>query len=54
MSEVLGYENGKIVLNKLYEFREDGNSTLEKVSGGLVKVNSLQKKFKLVNTGIEV
>lgn len=35
ITEVVGYENGNIVLNPLYVFEEDENSTLEKVSGRL-------------------
>ena len=31
ITEVVGYENGKIILNPLYVFEEDENSTLEKV-----------------------
>lgn len=33
ITEVVGYEDGKIVLNPLYVFEEDENSTLTKVSG---------------------
>ena len=52
--EVIGYENGKIQLNVLYEFREDENSTAKKVSGRLVKVNDLKKTEKLKNAGIDI
>ncbi len=52
--EVVGYERGngnetgKIILNPLYVFEEDENSTLEKVSGRLVRTpNKMQKDFKL-------
>lgn len=51
ITEVLGYENGKIQLNTLYRFEEDERSTLEKVSGKLVKVNDLQNTHKLVLSG---
>ena len=51
ITEVLGYENGKIQLNTLYRFEEDDKSTLEKVSGKLVKVNDLQNTHKLVLSG---
>lgn len=35
ITEVVGYEDGRIVLNPLYVFEEDENSTLTKVSGRL-------------------
>ena len=44
ITEVVGYENGHIVLNPLYEFVEDENSTLEKVSGRLQRTEN-----KMVN-----
>lgn len=48
ITEVLGYENGKIILNPLYVFEEDENSTLEKVSGVLRRTdNEMQNTFKL-------
>lgn len=48
ITEVVGYENGQIVLNPLYVFVEDENSTLEKVSGSLVRTeNKMQNDFKL-------
>ncbi len=46
--EVVGYEHGEIVLNPLYKFEEDENSTLEKVSGRLRRTdNPLKNDFKL-------
>lgn len=45
ITEVVGYENGKIILNPLYVFEEDENTTLEKVSGSLKRTNN-----KMVNT----
>jgi pilus assembly protein CpaF len=48
ITEVLGYENGEIQLNPLYVFEEDEFSTLEKVSGHLVRTkNKMQNTFKL-------
>ena len=48
ISEVLGYENGEILLNPLYEFVEDENSTLEKVSGRLTRTkNPFHNEYKL-------
>lgn len=48
ISEVLGYENGEIRLNPLYRFVEDETSTLEKVSGKLLRTeNVFQNDHKL-------
>lgn len=56
--EVVGYEPGKgnetgrIILNPLYVFVEDENSTLEKVSGELKRTeNKMQNDFKLRLSG---
>ena len=50
--EVLGLEDGEIKLNPLYEFVEDENSTMQKVSGKLTRTkNRLQKDFKLKQMG---
>ena len=56
--EVVGYEPGKgnetgrIILNPLYVFVEDENSTLEKVSGQLRRTeNKMQNDFKLRLSG---
>lgn len=55
ITEVVGYENGKIVLNPLYVFEEDENSTLEKVSGSLNRTqNKMQNTFKLQLSGIKI
>ena len=43
ITEVLGYENDQIVLNPLYVFEEDENSTLEKVSGTLKRTDNPMK-----------
>ncbi|MBQ7015754.1 MAG: CpaF family protein [Firmicutes bacterium] len=52
--EVVGYENGRIVLNPLYVFEEDENSTLEKVSGSLNRTkNPMKNDFKLRLAGIK-
>lgn len=54
ITEVLGYEDGKIILNPLYVFEEDENSTLEKVSGSLKRTNNkMQNDFKLRLAGIK-
>lgn len=48
ITEVVGYEDGKIILNPLYVFEEDEYSTLEKVSGTLKRTdNELVNDFKL-------
>ncbi|MCL1789742.1 MAG: CpaF family protein [Peptococcaceae bacterium] len=52
ITEVLGYEDGRILLNPLYVFEEDEKSTLEKVSGKLKRTdNPMQNTFKLKLTG---
>lgn len=52
ITEVCGYENGEIILNPLYVFEEDENSTLQKVSGRLVRTkNKLQNDMKLKMMG---
>ncbi len=54
ITEVVGYKNGEIILNPLYVFEEDDKSTLEKVSGSLVRTNNpLQNDFKLKISGIK-
>lgn len=54
ITEVLGYKDGEVILNPLYQFIEDENSTLEKVSGGLVRTeNKMQNVHKLQLAGIK-
>ena len=54
ITEVVRYENGKIVLNPLYVFEENENSTLDKVSGQLRRTsNPMQNTFKLQLSGIK-
>ena len=53
ITEVVGYENGKIQLNPLFVFREDEKSTLEKVSGSLQRTeNPLVHTYKLQVCGL--
>ena len=53
ITEVVGYENGQIILNPLYVFEEDENSTLTKVSGQLKRTaNPMKNDFKLRLSGI--
>lgn len=52
ITEVVGYEDGKIKLNPLYVFEEDENTTLEKVSGSLKRTgNPIINDFKLKVSG---
>lgn len=54
ITEVVGYEDGRIILNPLYVFEEDEFSTLEKVSGRLQRTgNKLHNDFKLRLAGIK-
>lgn len=51
ITEVAGYENGSIILNEIYRFREE--KELEgRIFGSLEKVGELQHKEKLRNAGI--
>lgn len=53
ITEVVGFENGQILLNPIYRFEEDEKSTLEKVSGSLRRTNNPMKNiFKLQLAGI--
>lgn len=46
--EVLEMKDGEVVLNPIYVFQEDENTTLEKVSGGLIRTkNPFQNTHKL-------
>jgi pilus assembly protein CpaF len=52
ITEVCGYKDGEIILNPLYVFEEDENSTLMKVSGSLKRTgNKLQNDMKLKMMG---
>lgn len=53
ITEIVGYRDREIILNPLYIFREDENSTLEKVSGSLVRTeNKMVNTFKLELMGL--
>ena len=55
ITEVVGYENGKVLLNPLYVFEEDSHSSLTKVSGSLKRTqNKMQNCQKLQLAGIKV
>lgn len=53
ITEVLGIDaRGEIILNPLYEFVEDEHSTMDKVSGSLLRTgNKMQNTFKLQLAG---
>lgn len=54
ISEVVGYKNGQILMNPLYQFEEDENSTIDKVSGSLKRTkNPMIHDFKLKLSGIK-
>ena len=54
ITEVVGYEDGKIILNPLYVFEEDENSTLTKVSGTLKRTeNKMINDYKLRLSGFK-
>jgi pilus assembly protein CpaF len=53
ITEVVGLENGKIIMNPLYKFEEDEKSTIRKVSGGLIRTkNKMVHPDKFINSGI--
>lgn len=52
ITEVVGYENGQIILNPLYVFEEDEKSTLDTVSGHLKRTdNKMVNDLKLIMSG---
>lgn len=54
ITEVVGIKNGEIELNPLYEFKGDEASTMDKVSGRLVRTgNPLKNDYKLKLSGIK-
>ncbi len=54
ITEVLGYEDGRIVLNPLYVFTEDEKSTLTRVSGRLTRTdNEMKNTQKLQIAGFK-
>jgi len=53
ITEVVKYENGKIILNPIYKFEEDENTTLKKVSGSLKRTkNKIINQEKFIMAGI--
>ena len=52
MVEILGYENGEVRLQTLFEFREK-NVVDGRIKGEWVKVNEMQNKEKLLEAGYQ-
>lgn len=53
ITEVVGYANGEILLNPLYEFVEEGEDVNKKIIGGLRRTkNSMQNTFKFKMAGL--
>lgn len=53
ITEVVGLENGRIILNPLYKFEEDEYTELRKVSGSLRRTsNKMVHPDKFINSGI--
>lgn len=53
ITEVTGYENGRIILNPIYEFKEEKNGDIRKVTGALVRTdNKIMNHDKLLSAGI--
>ncbi len=53
ITEVVGMKDGEIILNPLYVFEEDENTSLEKVSGSLKRTkNKMEHPEKLILSGI--
>lgn len=53
IAEVLGYEDGRIQIQTLYEFREEGMEN-DKIKGALVKVEELAYRDKLLAAGYQL
>jgi pilus assembly protein CpaF len=54
ITEVLGYQDGEILLNPLYVFEEEGEDATGRVLGSLKRVNGLVKKAKARQRGIDI
>ena len=53
ITEVVGMKNGKILLNPLFQFEEDENTTVRKVSGALKRTqNQMVHPDKFIASGI--
>ncbi len=49
--EVMGVENGEIVLSPIYEFKEKGENS-GRVNGNLIKVGEISNKDKIIRSGV--
>lgn len=53
IAEVVGYQDGEILLNTIYKFEEDEKSTLEKISGRLIRTgNPIHNQDKFILAGM--
>ena len=52
ITEVVGIEEGEILLNPLYLFREDSKQRGETVEGGLIKIGEMVHRKKMEIAGI--
>lgn len=53
ITEIVGLENGKIILNPLFKFEEDEKTTVRKVSGALKRTkNEMVHPDKFISSGI--
>lgn len=52
ISEVLGYENGEIMLHTLYRYQETGQNNMGEVEGMLVREGDITNDFKLKAAGM--
>lgn len=53
ITEVVGMENGKIIMNPIFQFKEDENRTARKVSGSLMRTGKkMAHPDKFINSGI--
>ena len=54
ISEVIGYEDGEILLNTIYKFNEIASGDRDSVKGELVNVSKLKNCEKLQRSGISI
>lgn len=53
ITEIVGLENGRIIMNPLFKFEEDENTTVRKVSGSLKRThNKMVHPDKFIASGI--
>ena len=54
ISEVVGYEDGEIIMHPLYKFEEEGESKDGVIQGKLAQKDSLCRKEKMYAAGLSV